>query len=361
MPFITLKRTVVVALLVSTLFGAGLVLHRARSGPPPQVDMVVDAATRAQLLDDIIAQLRRAYVLPDLVPRMEQSLRAHRAELDSISSAVQLASTLTALLRAAADDDQHLDVVYSEQPLPEPTTDDAPSPEEAANLRKRTLRKNAGFESVQRLRGNIGYLELTKFFRPEHVAPRMPAAMQLLTDTAALIIDLRDCDGGDPETVMLVASYFFDSKTHLNDVYWRDENRTEERFTNPDVAGLHYGEARKIVLLVGEETASGCEDFAYALKNAKRATVVGEKTAGAAHAGSRQRLNAHFMMFVPSGRPISPVTQTDWEHVGVVPDVKVSARKALVTAHVELMKGLIAVERDPEWKGKLEHMLADLE
>jgi C-terminal processing protease CtpA/Prc len=228
-------------------------------------------------------------------------------------------------------------------------------------MRKRTLRKNAGFESVRRLRGNVGYLELSKFFRPGPVAPRLTAALQLLTDTAALIIDLRDCDGGDPDTVMLVASAFFDSRTHLNDVYWRDENRTEERWTTPRDAGTGYGEGRRILLLVGEDTASGCEDFAYALKNAGRATVFGEKTAGAAHAGSPQRLDAHFVLFVPSGRPISPVTGTDWEHVGVVPDVKVSARKALEAAHVELMKGLIAVEQDLEWKGKLEHMLADLE
>lgn len=105
----------------------------------------------------------------------------------------------------------------------------------------------------------------------------------------------------------------------------------------------------------------GCEDFAYALKNNRRATLIGETTGGGAHAGNPHRLDAHFMMFVPSGRPISPVTHTDWENVGVVPDVKTSAGNALKLAQIAALKELIPAEKDPQWQEKLKHTLRDLE
>jgi C-terminal processing protease CtpA/Prc len=185
--------------------------------------------------------------------------------------------------------------------------------------------------------------------------------MALLVDTKALVIDLRHCGGGDPESVMLFASYLYDKPTHLNDVYWRDENRTEQRWTQASVVGTKYGEARKVYLLTSGDTFSGCEDFAYALKNNKRATLVGETTGGGAHAGGPHRLDAHFMMFVPSGRPINPVTHTDWEGVGVAPDIKASAKNALDVAQVAALKAMIPVETDPVWRKKLQERLHDLD
>jgi C-terminal processing protease CtpA/Prc len=108
-------------------------------------------------------------------------------------------------------------------------------------------------------------------------------------------------------------------------------------------------------------TFSGCEDFAYALKNNQRATVVGETTGGGAHAGSPHRLDAHFMNFVPSGRPISPVTHGDWEGVGVLPDIRTSAKNALDVAQVALLKQLLVAEKDPVWQQKLKSRIHELE
>lgn len=107
---------------------------------------------------------------------------------------------------------------------------------------------------------------------------------------------------------------------------------------------------------------NGCSsaDFAYALKNIRRATLVGETTGGGAHAGNPRRLNAHFMMFVPLGRPINPITHTDWEGVGVTPDIKALAKNALDAAQIAILKELIAAETDPDWKQRLQHTLDDL-
>jgi len=64
---------------------------------------------------------------------------------------------------------------------------------------------------------------------------------------------------------------------------------------------------------------------------------------------------------VPSGRPINPITHTDWEGVGVAPDIKASAKNALDVAQITALKALIPVETDPDWKKKLQERLHELD
>lgn len=346
------------------LAGAGLALFgmpgHAQSGPP-QKDMTVDKALRSEVVESVIANLDRSYVFPDKAAAMGRSLRAQlqHGDFDAITSAETLARTLTETLRRDSHD-RHLEVRYFEHAIAQGNDQSDSADNKAAELAE-GRHFNFGISGVDRLKGDIGYIDLHQFGRPAMVATRIAATMTLMSDTSALVIDLRHCSGGDPETVMLFASYLYDKRTHLNDVYWRDENRTERRWTTATVPGPRYGEARKVYLLTSSDTFSGCEDFAYALKNNNRATLIGETTGGGAHGGGPHRLDAHFMMFVPSGRPISPVTHTDWEDVGVVPDVKTSAKRALDVAQVAALKELIPLEKDAQWRQKLKERLAELE
>lgn len=329
---------------------------------PPQADMIVDAATRNEVIEAAIAELNGHYVFPEKAAEIERHLRAQvqQGAYDAVTSAEEFAQTLTHDLQALTQDG-HLSVRYFEQAVTEPAPGQEESPEEAAEELFRQMRLNFGFESVARLHGNIGYIDLHAFARPQYAGERLVATMDLLADTKALIIDLRKCGGGDPDTVKLFASYLFDERTHLNDIYWRDENRTEERWTQDSVPGKKYGAARKLYLLTSADTFSGGEDFAYALKNNGRATLVGETTGGGANAGGPSRLSAHFMMFVPSGRPISPVTHSNWEGIGVTPDIQVDADDALEVAHLAVIKNLIATETDPRWAPILEQTRSELE
>jgi retinol-binding protein 3 len=45
-----------------------------------------------------------------------------------------------------------------------------------------------------------------------------------------------------------------------------------------------------------------------------------------------QRLAGSFTVFVPSGRAINPITKTNWEGTGVLPDIAVPADSALGAA-----------------------------
>ena len=181
--------------------------------------------------------------------------------------------------------------------------------------------------------------------------------MNFVANTDALIFDLRQNGGGDPVMVALICSYLFgDKPVHLNDLYWRKGDHTDEFWTKPNVAGKRYGD-KDIYILTSSRTFSGAEEFSYNLKNLKRATIVGETTGGGAHPGGTVRLHEHFGVFVPIGRAISPITKTNWEGTGVEPDVKVSKEQALKTAYLMALNKQSERAKDEDLKLALKELI----
>lgn len=354
--------------LFQTVCAAGLCaaasIANAQSppGPPPQPDMVIDGAMRQQILGTLIADLERYYVFPDKAARYVAVLKSRQRQgaYDSLSSAERFAERLTSDLQTASHD-RHLEIQYSAEAIPPDAAGAQPSAEEKAQDLATYRRLNFGIETVGRLPFNIGYVDLRAFMPAPEVRRRFAAMMTLLGDTRALIIDLRKNDGGDPDMVALLASYLFDQRTHLNDIYSRVDNRTHPMWTRARLEGPRYGAAREVYVLTSNKTFSGGEDFSYALKNLKRATLVGEATGGGAHPGAPHVLNPHFAVFIPSGRSISPITHTDWEGTGVIPDVAVPASKALVVAQKRLLQEFLASEKDPEIRDALNSRLHELD
>jgi C-terminal processing protease CtpA/Prc len=221
-------------------------------------------------------------------------------------------------------------------------------------MRQRVLKGNAGYRKVERLGGNVGYLALDGFAGAEAAAEPAAAAMNFLANTDALLIDLRRNGGGDPSGVALLCSYFFDEKpVHLNSLYWRKGDRTEEFWTRKELAGKRYLN-KDVYVLTSARTFSGAEEFAYNLQTQKRATVVGETTGGGAHPGEGRPIGDHFGMFVPTGRAINPITKTNWEGTGVKPDVAVPADEALAKAHELAVKKILADTKDEEARRQIQ-------
>lgn len=357
-----MKRFLSLAACAASLCGASSVVNaQSPPGPPPQPDMVIDAATRQQVVDTLVADLERYYVFPDKAKQYAAMLNAKQQQgaYDAVSSAEGFARRLTGDLQAVSHD-RHLEVQYSAEPLPPESANTEPSAQEKAELLGIGRRLNFGIETVGRLPFNIGYVDLHAFMPPDQVSSRYAAMMTLLGDTRALIIDLRKNDGGDPDAVGLLASYLFDRRTHLNDIYTRTDNRNHEMWTRTRLDGPRYGAAREVYVLTSGKTFSAGEDFSYALKNLKRATLVGETTGGGAHPGMPHMLDRHFAVFIPFGRSISPVTHTDWEGTGVVPDLAVPADDALAVAQRRLLTGFLATEKDPEVRDALNRRLKEL-
>jgi C-terminal processing protease CtpA/Prc len=223
-------------------------------------------------------------------------------------------------------------VVYSRDRLPEHPG--APTAESVANYRRALERENCTFEMVKILPRNIGYLKLNSFPDVSICRSTAVAAMASLNRVDAVIFDLRENRGGYPEMVMLIAAYLFDRPEYM---YSPREAPTERLWTRSPVVGSRLAD-KPVYVLISGITWSGAEQFSYDLKMLKRATLVGERTRGGAHAGVFYRIDDHFGVGIPEVKAVNPFSKTDWEGVGVEPDVKVKAAEALAVA-VRLAEG----------------------
>ena len=354
------KTTIIFRLaLLCVLALSGAVVSFAQ---PEQPDLTIDAATRTQVIDGILKRLNDSYVFPDVAKKMEQSIRerVNKKEYDQITSAKEFATKLTNDLQDVSHD-KHLRVRYSNQAIPERGPRREPTAEEREQRRRDLTWMNHGFGKVERLPGNIGYLEFFNFMDEELGADTVASAMNFVNGTDALIIDMRRNGGGNPAMVALVCSYLFGNEpVHLNDLYWREGNRTDEFWTKKEVAGKRYLN-KDVYVLTSKRTFSGAEEFTYNLKNLKRATIIGETTGGGAHPGGGFRVSEHFQMFVPTGRAISPITKTNWEGTGVTPDINVPADQALHVARLMALKKSLTTLTNPDFKAGVQDEIEKLE
>jgi C-terminal processing protease CtpA/Prc len=329
--------------------------NAAAASQPP--DLTIDAAARTEVIDGIIKELNDGYVFPDVAKKIEGDLRARQKnkEYDAIVSARDFATKLTDDVQSVSHD-KHMRVRYSPEPIPVRSDKTEPTEAEKAEFSWYMKRTNYAFNKVERMDGNIGYIELTNFFDPQNGADTVAAAFNFVTNTDALIIDLRRNGGGDPEMVQLICSYLFgDKPVHLNDLYFRADNKTAEFWTKP-VSGKKYLD-KDIYVLTSDRTFSGAEEFTYNLKNLKRSTTVGETTGGGANPGGVVRVSEHFGIFVPSGRAINPYTKTNWEGTGVEPDVKIAKELALKTAYLMALSKSVEKQTNPNIKAGMKELI----
>ena len=314
---------------------SGIVESLSLRAIPPNVvedDIALDAAERKSVIDGAIAQLKEYYIYPDTAQKMADAVLAHEkaGDYDRITDGSTFASRLTDDMQAVSHD-RHLHVNYAPFKIPDDHNDGGPSPEEEARFRKDLEHDNCGWRKVEILPGNIGYVRFDEFAPPDWCGATVVAAMNFLAHTDAIIFDLRHNGGGDPKMVDFVVSYLFDKPTHINDLYFRKDDKTTQYWTLPYVPGPRLA-SQPVFVLTSKRTFSGGEEFCYDLKTQKRATLVGETTGGGAHPVAGHRIDDHFEIGVPAGRPINPITQKDWEGTGVTPDVAVSSEDALTKA-----------------------------
>jgi len=309
-------------------------LFNLRAIPPGSEfdDPPLDAAERSRVIDSATANLTKLYVYPDVAAKMNTYVqaRAQHGDYDNITSGAVFADALTKDLRAVSND-RHLHIDYAPFKQPVTAPHEQPTPDDLGRMRHQMADTNCGFQKVEILPRNIGYLKFNMFGPPAVCAPTASAAMNLLAHTRALIIDLRENGGGDPAMVDFIVSYLFDTHEHINDLYNRSDDETTQYWTLPWVPGERLT-TQPVYVLTSHSTFSGAEEFTYDLKNLKRATIVGEMTGGGAHPIRGMPIDAHFSIAVPVARPINPVTKTDWEGTGVTPDYKTSREEALPTA-----------------------------
>lgn len=297
---------------------------------------------------DIVRLAADKYVYPDVGQRIAEELQAklEQGGYRSTTEPSELALTLTEDLRTISND-RHWSVVYNPQRSaanvdPETEKDQAQLAQWLALARQR----NFGFERVERLRGNVGYVELREFVPSEYAGETAVAAMGFVANCDALIFDLRQNHGGHPSMIQLVTSYLLDPEPrHINTFYYRPGDETQQFWTFPHVPGKRLPKV-PVYVLTSCATGSGAEEFAYNLKHMGRATLVGETTVGAAHPVTLEVVQQLFQVRLPYGRPINPITGENWEGSGVEPHVGVPQEEALKTAHLHALEQLAKACQD---------------
>ena len=178
-------------------------------------------------------------------------------------------------------------------------------------------RNNYGFRKSELLPGNIGYIQFDMFQGSQQAQEAAAAALASVADCDALVFDLRENRGGSPQMIRFISSYLFDKPTHLNSFYDRLSNKSSETWTLESVPGKRFPNDLPVYVLTSSLTGSAAEEFTYNLKNLGRATIVGERTVGAAHLVTERVINEQFLLRVPYARAYNPVTKDNWEGVGV--------------------------------------------
>lgn len=315
------------------------------------------------VVDSIRSKLNANYVFPEVATKMSSSItsKLENGIYKSILDPQEFATALTQDLQAISQD-KHLRVTFAPSRIAE--QQQAVTPEDSIAYLNRQVnamkRNNFGFKEVKIMAGNIGYLDLRSFSNVAYAGETAVSAMNFLSNADAIIIDLRNNGGGSPAMIQLITSYLFESNpVHLNNFYWRPSDQNSQTWTLPHVSGKRSADT-PVYVLTSSGTFSAAEEFSYNLKHLERATLIGETTGGGAHPGGSVVATDRFMVWLPSGRAINPITNTNWEGTGVSPHIKTPAADALDVAYKNALELLIKNNKDENLKAFYEWPVAQL-
>ena len=328
--------------VLSTIFFFVLLFNH-QSVHAQEVEPKVNMEEISVTIDSINNKLQTNYVFPEIANKMAQNLiqNLKKGKYNSLVNPSEFAGQLTDDLQSVSND-KHIRVRFDQRGIA--AQNEAVTTEDSLRLLHNYVdnmkRRNFGFKEVKILEGNIGYLDLRSFSNVEYAGETAVSAMRFLSNTDAMIIDLRFNGGGSPEMIQLITSYLYDSDpVHLNNFYWRPSNQHTQTWTLPHVPGKRSPETA-VYILTSRSTFSAAEEFCYNLKNLNRATLIGETTGGGAHPGGTVNATDRYTIWIPTGRAINPITNTNWEGTGVSPHIEVVSSQALAIAHIKALETL---------------------
>jgi hypothetical protein len=311
----------------------------------------------AEIIDSLVTAYELHYVYPDTARALSEYIRKRFADGEYDD-----ATDLTTIIGRLRDDfrsfthDRHIYISVL-SPDDTPAIGDTVTDAEIA----RRARTNFKIRKAEWLVGNVGYLRLDGFNDAAYAGEALASAMGFLARCDAVILDLRYNGGGDETMVRFLASYFFKKPIIINALYFPETDSLEQSWTYSFVPGHKLVDA-DLYILTSSQTASGAEAFSYGMKNAGRAILIGETTAGAAHwTESWDFPNLQIRANIPIARPINPVTKTSWERTGVTPDIEVPSENALIIAHRRALEGMLDRTTDDDLRSELTWYLVALE
>ena len=287
---------------------------------------------KSEVINKLSNLLNDTYIYEDVAKKTGEHLKQQLKDghFDQFEDNEAFANALTESVQSI-NKDKHMRIRAKKAFVAPPNTIERKSEERMGQI-NRYRSFNHGFAELKILEGNVAYLDLRGFAGMERAKEIADAYMKLLSQADAVIIDLSQNGGGSPNMVQYLCSYFFDEVLHLNSLYYRVGDRTEEYWTLDEVGGKKMGDI-PLFVITGEKTFSGAEEFSYNMQTQKRATLIGQTTGGGANPGGTVGINNDLSVFIPTGRAINPITKTSWEGTGVVPEVKTNIEDSFDKAY----------------------------
>ena len=300
-------------------------------------------AELADVMNQVRALVEEHYIFPEVAAKVSGVLAAGLAGGRYPADMPALAAAVTADLQSV-NGDKHLRLLYREEAIP-PRTQGSDA-EEYAAMAHWAGQTCGGVACAQRLAGNVGYLDLRPVLFPAVLAGEViTAAMSLLATTDALIIDLRNCLGGEPSMPPFIISYLWDrDPAQLCGLRERTDTLPRQTWTLPYVPGRRFGKDKPVYVLTSAVTFSGGEQLSYDLQQLGRATIVGEPTRGGANLREGFRIHPHLEATISVAAAVSPKTGGNWEGTGVAPDIQTPADRARDTAYERALHDVITAD-----------------
>jgi C-terminal processing protease CtpA/Prc len=316
----------------------------------------INRQDKEKLIKKISKLLEEKYVIPEVGKKCAKDilLALTSNAYDYLTGATEFAEKLTADLQRITNDKHVKFRLIEASDLGESREGSLHHP---VRLFRLMQKENLGFTRFDWIEGDIGYLEIRRFYSPSEAREMVIAAMNFVAGADAIIIDLRENQGGAGELLPFFCSYFFEKSTQLSSYYSREDDFTREFWT------LNNFPDRRLIdvplfLLTSKKTFSAAEMFAYDLKVRQRAVLIGDSTGGGAHSVDLFKIDDRFEIYISTSRAIHPLTKSNWEGIGVIPDIIVPSEMAYDTAIVLARKAARshAEARDTELKGTVQRM-----
>lgn len=333
-----------------------MILLAARAAVPAQA---LDGKEIKAAVQAIAQVFESGYVYPELGRKMAGRLRQKAAagEYDALAGGRDLARQITEDLQSISAD-RHAVVFYKPEQIQRRKNTD---PQQLADKELQSARRaNFGFEEARVLDGNVGYLKLSSFDGSAEAFAAAAAALQFLSHCEALVLDVRFNPGGDPAMAQFLASYFLEGgPVLLDELHYRRDGRVEQLWSLPYVPGSKLTRT-DLYILIDAFTFSSAEGLAYDLQALKRAVIVGEPSAGGAHAVETRTVLDSYLLFLPVAFSKNPVTGTNFQGKGVQPDLKANGKTAVLDTQIHALEQLLKKNPDQSRKAELENILAQL-
>jgi len=306
----------------------------------------VDQQTPKYIFNEISRIFTERYVYPDSGRKYGQKIGvwAESKDYDGIIDAKEFADLVTNDLQKMTHDKHVTFRVIESSDLGEEKEGSLHHP---VRLFRINQNENYGLYKFEWLDDKVGYLDIRRFNTPSIARDMVVSAMNLLKNAQAVIIDIRKNRGGSTDILPLLCSYFFEYPTQLNSDYYSQYDLTIENWTEENDTGIRLINV-PLYILTSRETFSAAESFAYDMKVWKRAVIIGDSTGGGAHSVDLFKIGDRFEMYMSTVRSFNPLTQSDWEGTGVIPDILVPAAFALDTALVLATKAAKVHEQTNE-------------